>query len=158
MEKMHNFRVGLFCLYISDELLLSEADLKLVLYAAMYHDIGRRNDLVDQGHGALGASLIYKLELPINNDDLKILKCVIEAHSLSDLNYQDVENKYNIQDKERCKKIYQILKDADALDRVRLEQPYIKRNHLRTNIAEHLISTAYELENNFDLIYNYIIS
>ncbi len=155
--KMHNFRVSLFAVYISDELKLSEEDTKLVLYAAMYHDIGRRNDLEDLSHGALGANLIDKLRLPIKSDDLKILKCVIAAHSLSDLNYQDVEQKYCIQEKKRCRQIYQILKDADALDRVRLGQPYIKRDYLRTNIAEHLILTAYQLENNFNLIYNEIM-
>ena len=47
--------------------------------------------------------------------------------------------------------LYQILKDSDALDRVRLELPHIGLNYLRIKISLSLITTSYQLQYNFQL-------
>lgn len=147
----HNIRVSFFTFFLAEKLKLSVKDLKLALYAAFYHDIGRRNDDVDDAHGSLSALKLDKLQLNIDEEESNILKCIITAHSLSDKVYEKVVNKYKIKDLERCKLLYQILKDSDALDRVRLELPYIGLNYLRVKTSLSLITTSYQLEYNFKL-------
>ncbi len=145
----HNLRTTLFGFFISEKLGLDEKDLQFVLYGTLYHDIGRRNDHEDAAHGALGAAKLDQLELPLDEDETKILKCAITGHSLDDKDYEKVEQKYNAKDKKRCKLIYQILKDSDGLDRVRLKYPYVGMKFLRTEISKQIILAAYELEYNF---------
>lgn len=48
------------------------------------------------------------------------------------------------------KKMHEILKDADALDRVRLEEPFVDINYLRTETSKKMVVFAHELFYNYN--------
>ena len=51
---------------------------------------------------------------------------------MEDEKLEGIMQEFGIQDKERCKKLFAILKDADALDRVRLKSDRLDPSYLRT--------------------------
>ena len=55
-----------------------------------------------------------------------LLKTIVTCHSIDDEYFESVAKKNNIEDIDRCRKMLNVLKDSDALDRIRLEDPYIK--------------------------------
>jgi len=73
----HNERVMLYSTFIAIKENLKEEDIKLLLYGAMYHDIGRKNDLEDEGHGYRSSKLIEKIISNLKEEDLKILKTAL---------------------------------------------------------------------------------
>ena len=148
----HNLRVSLFAFYLANKLQLSQQDVQLIIYASFYHDVGRRNDCEDNLHGELSAKKIDSLNLHLTDKDTKILKAIITGHSLPDQNFNEVMNEYHIQDKQRCEKLFSILKDADALDRVRLEYPYIKIDLIRNYESKQLIPLAFLIEHNYNIL------
>ena len=75
------------------------------------------------------------------------------CHSLDDEKFDSVAKKYKIKDIDRCRKMLNVLKDSDALDRIRLEDPYIKIDLMRTKTSKKLIPFAYEM---FETIKNEI--
>lgn len=98
---------------------LDEADTALLLDACSYHDIGRSRDSLDFEHGSVAARFIG-LVTGRTGEDLLILKAAVEAHSRKEKDLQGVLDKYAPRDRERAKRIAQLLKDADGLDRVRI--------------------------------------
>ena len=136
----------------------------ILLSAAYYHDIGRKvGDLtVDVGpHSKRSAKKIKNMDIEYldgqnySTRDKNILMAVIEAHEGKDKIFDKICKKYNIaeQDKEYTKTIMSIIKDADALDRVRLDINYggkmkvnLDANCLRTNTSKQLLNASYQLE------------
>jgi len=148
----HNERVLMHSIILSALLNIDRESLKIVVYAAMYHDIGRVNDIEDKSHGKRSADKINELVLDLNNEQMNILKAIVCCHSLHDSEFENVCKEYGIKDIDLCKMLFNILKDSDALDRVRLEYPYIKIELLRINYSLSLIKFAYELCYNFKRI------
>lgn len=144
----HNVRVALFSFYLSEMLKLDDTDLKIALFAALYHDICRRNDSVDDAHGPLAAAKLATLNLGIAGEDLAILQCIVAVHSVHDSNFEQMAVKFKVKDKQRCRTLMNVLKDSDALDRTRLDMPLVKVDLLRTEFAPRLILAAYDLEFN----------
>lgn len=149
---LHNERVALFSYYLASKLQLNERDLQLSLYAAMYHDIGRSNDCEDKYHGHESANKLEKLNLDIDSEEMNILKTIITCHSLPDDMFEIIAKENNIKDFTRTKTLFTILKDADGLDRTRLEYSYIRIDFLRNNISKSLIPLAYKIFNFYKLI------
>jgi hypothetical protein len=143
----HNERVSLFAYYLCTKLKLNEIDTKISLYASMYHDIGRKNDFEDPLHGRQSANKLDELHLDLKGNELNILKSIITCHSLPDTDFNKIAEEYKINDYNRALQLFQILKDADGLDRARLNHPTIKINYLRNNISPSLIPIAYKLSN-----------
>lgn len=160
----HNERVLFFSYYLSRQCQLKRDSMRIVLDAAKYHDIGRVNDLLDPKHGGRSASMIedvvddsiYQIE-----ENLNVLRGIVELHSLNDKQVNQIIKKYNIQDKELFYVLFSILKDADALDRIRLT--YMKNRfsalnpqYLRLPYSKELLRVAHELhefyEKNKELI------
>ena len=148
----HNLRVSMFIFSLANTLKLEEKDLILLLWAALYHDIGRINDVRDDDHGKRSGTLITKMKLGFSAEDKKIIKTIVTCHSLPDETLKEEANKNKVEDLERCERLFKILKDADGLDRVRLEYPYVKLDFLRTNAAKQLVPVAYELYYNYYLL------
>ena len=149
----HNERTALFTFYLANKEGLSDEDLKLALYAAFYHDTGRMHDFLDDYHGFRSAEMLDRLELDVTDEELDILKTVITCHSLDDSRYQSVVNKNNVYDKKRCDKLFKILKDSDALDRVRLDgNPIVIPEMLRCGCSKNLILASYQLYDNYEKI------
>ena len=144
---LHNERVALFSFYLSSKLKLSARDVRLALYAACYHDIGRRNDWEDDCHGLASAEKLDSLQLDVTDEELNILKTIITCHSLPDERFDAIAQANKIQDWTRTRTLFAILKDSDALDRVRLGYPYIILELLRNDLTLHMIPLAYELMN-----------
>jgi len=90
-----------------------------------------------------------------SEEDRKILQDVIEAHEGKDKNMEKICKKYKISQEnvEYTMQLIKIIKDADALDRVRLDINFPTRVHtdldpryLRTNGAKQLLNLSYQLE------------
>ena len=145
----HNERTALFSFYLSEKLRLTDDDLKIALYGAFYHDIGRHNDLTDDLHGLKSAEKMHKLKLDLNGEDFAILKTIVTAHSIDDENFYAVARKYGVVDYERCEALFKILKDSDGLDRVRLSYPVVIPHMLRNDESKDIIPVSYELYENF---------
>ena len=123
---------------------LSYDDINLCLYAAKYHDIGRRNDGQDPEHGMRGADLFERMNVPIDETSKMIVSAVIYEHSLDNIDetgrYKEIfeeTEKYN-----RFLLILNILKDADALDRFRLYKSSLNIDFLRLEESRLMVKAA----------------
>ena len=150
----HNERVAIFAAAIGILENVSEEDFRIVVEAAKYHDIGRENDEEDEAHGRRSAELIDKNNIgsELSDESRKILMAICEGHSRDDVEFDAIMEEYGIKDIKRCKKMYAILKDADALDRVRLRSDGLDPSYLRTKESKNMVSAAYEMYYNYGLI------
>ena len=149
----HNIRVSYFGYVISSNEGISNRDFEIIVDACKYHDIGRENDFEDKFHGGRGANMLTFLDDKYSSEELNYLKTIVTCHSMNDDMFDEVATLNGIQDIERCRKMYNILKDADGLDRVRLEYPYINVNYLRTETARRMVLFSYKLFNNYDKLF-----
>lgn len=106
-------------------------------FAAMVHDMGRVNDKVDPSHGEKSAKNKFPIYreffkgFGVSDNDLNEIEEAIILHSLYE------ENNKN--------ETLKILKDADALDRVRLHPPLPDPKFLRFSFTLNLVPKAAEL-------------
>ena len=164
--KEHSDRVTLTSLIIANEEGVLNNDnsnrLKdILINAAYYHDIGR---IADFGpHAKRSARIISKMDLKFLNGqeysdaDKKLLMAIVESHVGKPEGINDLIKKYGIineNDQNNAKVLSTILRDADALDRARVDivtptttKVNLKPEYLKTNTAKRLILSAYELEN-----------
>ena len=147
----HNERVALLSLFLAEKENLDETDTKIAILGALYHDIGRINDLVDDLHGTRSAKLVDKLNLTLDDESLKILKIAMTYHSLADNKFYENLESFNT-NPSRTIKAFEILKDADGLDRVRLGGGYLNLKYLRTQEAVKLTPVAFQLEYNYAVL------
>lgn len=164
----HIQRVMLFSQIIAQNECIDEDDLKLLLLAAGLHDSGKIRDRKDFEHGKNSAKIAKEYLLDnissISEEDIKIIQIAIEYHTVQEtekgkVNVIELENlcqNYNVSmtNFERIKKIASILKDADALDRMRFnKENSLNIDTLRTSIArnELLINFAKKLNQEFAL-------
>lgn len=135
----HNIRVAMLSYYISVQLGLSLKEQELMIDAAFYHDIGRINDIDDVFHGNRSASMIDDIILNQDKQYTDNLKMVITCHS-----HEDDEIKNLIQnselDFESTKILVYILKDTDALDRIRFDG--LDPKYLRLDISKTLLNAS----------------
>ena len=116
----HTQRVHIHAQRLVRELCWPEADARVVLSAALWHDIGRVDDGSDPGHGALGVARVVALGLDaaLPEADAQVARFAIRYHSRDD--GHGAHRAAGQNDPERALRILWLLKDADALDRVRL--------------------------------------
>jgi hypothetical protein len=144
---LHAKRVLLLAYIIGLYEELDDNDMEIVLNAAKYHDIGRTNDNYDEMHGILSFNKMLQLELVDKEmEDIHILQFIMENHCIDDKKGLANLEKYPIEDKNRAIRLYQILKDADGLDRVRLGDLDI--NYLRLPISKRLVLVAQQTYRN----------
>ena len=131
----------------------------ILVTAAMLHDIGRIGNIGP--HSKRSAKKVGKMDLefsdgkPYSKEDKKILMAVIEAQGESKDKIFDVIGKYDIKDDKSfdiARKLSVILKDADALDRARLDISMLGQStanlnpqYLITNSAKSMIAQSYDL-------------
>ena len=145
----HIERVILLGALIAWKISLSDADTQLLMAACSYHDIGRIDDSVDDEHGRRSAEMLRDLSiLPpslFTDDELQILYAIITVHSMSDTLKVDVAEKYHIPtwQMDRYLELMACLKDADNLDRVRVDD--LDVSHLRHQISVDLAPFAKSL-------------
>lgn len=116
--KNHEARVLLHCLTIAYLLDLTSSDIKTLATAAIYHDTQRVHDDIDPNHGA--ASAAYYRESSKKPDP--IVDFLIEYHCLPDnVAYNHIrETRVLSKNRSKTTQLFNIFKDADALDRLRL--------------------------------------
>jgi putative nucleotidyltransferase with HDIG domain len=126
----HTQRVHIHAQRLSGRLGWPRADRELVLCAALWHDIGREGDGVEPSHGLAGVARADELGLPagLSGRDAALVRFAIERHSLPDGGAARhaaelaaaADPARRLAEPERALRILWLLKDADALDRVRL--------------------------------------
>lgn len=151
----HNIRVCLFAYIISSNEGISSNDFALIMEACKYHDIGRKDDNEDMLHGKRSAEMLSFLVDKYSEEELNYLKTIVTCHSLDDSEFENVAIRNGIMNIDRCKKIYEILKDSDGLDRVRLAYPNVNIKYLRTNTSKRMILFSHELFYNYKTILEY---
>lgn len=159
----HSERVYLFSYLLSKMKGLNEVDTRILLDAAIYHDIGRFVDSEDTVHGLSSAFKLENeriLENPIYEDEVNrnLLYAIVAGHSRDDankhINYEDQFYDKEVDESvyERYCILYDILKDADALDRTRFGRKSfatVDDEFLRMIDSKKLIELAYEINGIF---------
>ena len=112
---MHTYRV----MRLANELLkyydLTFLEHRLLMCACCYHDIGRTHDYEDCEHGrdsvidCIDKQLFHKFHL--TPEEIEIAKLLIIYHAIPDSQFST--------NNERIQLLYNIIKDADAIDRLR---------------------------------------
>lgn len=146
----HNIRVSLYGYYIGLRYGLAKCDMKLLLEACKYHDIGRVNDNEDIIHGFKSAKILDSFER-FNKKDMKILLSMVTYHSVDDNLFLNIAKMFDVDDLDRLKILCNILKDSDALDRVRGGFRWgLDTKYLRTDISKEMVYLSYELLYNYE--------
>lgn len=140
----HTKRVLLMVLmlaYLED---CSEKDTQLLCQAAIYHDIGRKTDGYDTKHGfASYQKMLTKDLLKPSQERAETLRFIVENHAIADISALNQLNKYHLGSSDETIQLYNIFKDADGLDRVRIND--LNPKYLRTNSAPRLLMVAHQL-------------
>ena len=136
----HCERVLLYALIIGNEVFGDDSMAMTALaHAAVFHDTRRQDDYLDTGHGARAA--VYYRQFCTENTDISFMP---EAALM--MKYHDIEDRRGKLGIEReykgslpkMFKLYDIFKDADALDRWRLGDKGLDAGFLRTEQAKRM--------------------
>ncbi|MBA4372088.1 MAG: hypothetical protein C0402_04430 [Thermodesulfovibrio sp.] len=136
----HTCRVMCHCLLLGD-MLRSERETKLAVCAAFIHDMARKHDGRCHMHGTWAAENklpLFRelfLSLGVAGKDLEEIRVSVSNHSL--LEELAPDHPFYM--------TTAILKDADALDRVRLGENNLKTDLLRLPESRELIAISREL-------------
>lgn len=150
-SKLHGFnhtrRVAFNARLLANMEGLSPEDKKVLLFAAKYHDIGRRDDNEDVFHGRRSAEKLdaYGLMEEFSFEDRELIRFIVEEHCLS--KSQNAFDLSRIPEGKRARyeKLLYVLKDADKLDRVRLGKfDGLTPDRLMLESSKKLIELAYE--------------
>ena len=158
-DRSHSLRVALMANYIFRvEILLplfhkkkstfkkACQDLANLSMAAIYHDSGRVDNTANLEHGALGYEKFRK-----KHGENKVVSYLTTCHCRSDEEARRFwKEHFKGTDAENIWQAFCIIKDADALDRVRfgnLSQDYLDVTTLRTETAKSLVPVAHQLVN-----------
>ena len=146
----HVERVLLYSMYMGNEMKLDSDLMDVLIEASKFHDSGRINLATDTNHALNSANKVFEsLEGKYSTDELNKIATVIEYHEAADSKeaFDAIFNKYNL-DRDEYDDIYNIatiLKDADALDRVRFPGN-LDSKYLRNDMAKDLIKSSYQLQ------------
>lgn len=139
----HTARVLAHAAELAAELGLEAWEREAVTFAALWHDIGRTNDGADYYHGAKSAGRVVGLGLQIGLED-RIRDAALFAvthHSGSEYHAEQAATWRG--DGESTLRVFRVLKDADALDRVRLGD--LDTSFLRFECSLGHVDRAWEL-------------
>ncbi len=139
--KAHSARVLILALLIGHQKGLSDEEMDALGMAAVFHDSRRLDDGIDKGHGSRAAAYYkdysYEHDLPYD----AITYYITYYHDQDDsLGLSEIAKSPDVD--ERAVLLYQIFKDADALDRFRLGPDALDVNMLRTEEAHQLVVFA----------------
>lgn len=154
----HSEKVLLFGYLIGKNRGLDDVDIQIIMDAAIYHDIGRMADNDDEQHGLVSSNRLLNeknniLSNLIYDDDANFnyLRLICDSHSRNDkydqLTYDNFvyDNDITNMNFERFKRLSDILKDADALDRTRFmsaTSTVLNEKYLRSDYSKKLIPFA----------------
>lgn len=147
--KAHSDRVGVYAYLLGKLRGLSDEEIEILLIAAKLHDIGRVHDDEDAIHGLRSSLIAKKLGLLGKSANRRYIYFLMEAHSLPDEEKDACMKRHNLSSY-KATLLYDIFKDADALDRVRFDKKSRPKSaldlrFLRTGEARCLVKFAYLL-------------
>lgn len=136
----HIRRVHVLADRLTTELGWHETARRRVLAAALWHDIGRTHDGEEPEHGARSAerAVVLGLAGKLDAADADAALFAVRLHSLADEAAYPVAGETDLE-------ILWLLKDADALDRVRLGRDDLDPSRLRFAHSHRLIGFAARL-------------
>lgn len=139
----HTLRVWVHATAIAAELAMAEWEREAVRLAALWHDIGRTDDDADYYHGAKSAGKVVGLGLHTYTDPIvrEVALFAVTHHSGSEEHAES--GALWTPNADATLRVFRVLKDADALDRVRLGD--LDDSYLRTAAAQLRVDRAYEL-------------
>lgn len=116
---------------------------ELLFNATLYHDIGKTIGATNEEHGKIGSQEVYKyLENTLDEKSMKIVSSLIKTHA-SENDIVELSEEFSEEEKRKIQELSDILKDADALDRNRLNYPapmgVCDENKLRTKEARKIL-------------------
>jgi hypothetical protein len=142
--KAHSSRVLLLALLIGHQKELSEEEKDALGMVAVFHDSRRLDEGIDKGHGGRAAEYYrdYCREHDLSYDERTYY--ITYYHDQDDsLGLSEIKKSSSLS--ERAVLLYQVFKDADALDRFRLGPDGLDVNFLRTEEAHRLVDFAKDL-------------
>lgn len=164
--KEHSLRVLFLILILEKELkngLISPFDLEILSIAAINHDRGRTNENECSGHGKKSFKLFMKDSpqkmilkrrgIEFDEDTVNLLEFLMTYHCRDDKEAREYLTKKNMNffNMTRYLNLLNILKDADALDRVRMGFDALDINYLRLKESKKLLLIAKLLLKNLQL-------
>lgn len=153
----HTSRVLVHALDLADALDLATWERDALACAALWHDIGRTTDGVDYYHGAKSAGKAVALGLHCNVAP-QVYETALYAitHHCGSQKYGESaasfvtypvqsagDPLFELVDAESALRVFRLLKDADALDRVRLGD--LDTSYLRYDVSRTRVDRAREL-------------
>ena len=144
----HIERVIFFAHLLAFHYKLDQRDTDVLRNAASLHDTKRVNDGWDTEHGHRAAIESISYSYADRADD-NVIQAVIAAHSTDDKIMDDTIREFikDSDDFERTKRLAKLFKDADGLDRVRIN--HLNPAYLRNDFSKYLVDFAYDLYDRF---------
>ncbi len=160
----HIERVAVYASIIANKVGLSEEVRQLAILAAIYHDSGRITE-GNEKHGDYSAAIFRSMVGDLlSKEDTNLVCAAIDLH---DEDKEDAETiskmmiRYRVKDRMKLTAVLSVLKDADALDRVRFinSKSGLDPKYLRFEESKKLIRFATELyeveaERKLEILYN----
>lgn len=133
--KAHTARVLLMTQILAELMELSVIDRSLLALASIYHDTRRTHDGEDTVHGEAAARYYHQNQMVHH----PIVEFLCKYHCLPDEEgyaYIEADEDLRNHGTERVRQLYQIFKDADALDRVRFDIRALDLDQLRLPVSK----------------------
>jgi putative nucleotidyltransferase with HDIG domain len=139
----HTLRVSTHASEIADALDLAPWEREALSRAALWHDIGRTHDGADYYHGAKSAGKVVGMGLSQGMDPV-VLETALFAvtHHCGSERHAERAAEWTV-DPDAALRVFRVLKDADALDRVRLGD--LDVSFLRFEVSRSRVDRAWEL-------------
>ncbi len=154
----HIKNVLLYSALIGQAVIQDRHDLDLIMLAAKYHDIGRKTDAYE-AHAEESSKIVDdKLKDKCSEEDLPIIKTIIEFHETPrdafhiDELFATIAKKNGITEEQlaRVRQMAEVLKDADALDRTRfINKARLNPKFLHYDVSKQLIKFASSLQETY---------
>jgi hypothetical protein len=141
----HTVRVWTHALALAEALGFAAWQAEALSYAAIWHDIGRTNEGADYYHGAKSAGRVVGLGLHADVDELVCEVALFAVtHHCGDEGHARRAS-WGLPEPDASWDVFRVLKDADALDRVRLGAGDLDPSQLRFPQSHKRIEVAWEL-------------
>lgn len=156
----HIKNVLLYSILIGQSVIKDKHDLELIMLSAKYHDIGRKTDAYEE-HATLSKEIaLAKLKDKYTTEDLSVISTIIEFHetrknvsNIDDI-FNEIAKKNGIPEKQipKVRKMAEVLRDADALDRTRfVNKARLNSEFLEYNFSKQLIKFAASMQETYAL-------
>ena len=140
-DALHSLRVLQLASFLGVHEHLDYDSMNALCFAAVYHDIGRGDDTANSSHGKESEKIFEEKEA--RN---KIASTLIRAHCLDDDKANLlIRKRFRDKDRENVWKLLCILKDADALDRLRFGMN-TRREKESSGLDVHFLRTPFALK------------